>query len=179
VLESMEPVDRIKNMVRHALIATPGVTNRELLSRAREIAPEAVEGLSLQQFHGKYRLPIMRYEMSEESRARIREASAKSRRTRKSKRTRSSTAGPAAKKNRKQRTSRRAISASTAFRSAVRAVLVDFAVTLEKAESRADLVQAMARLDAHVDRIVNLVDSPAEASPADGVAPESNGRPER
>lgn len=173
----MEPVERVKNMVRHALIATPDVTNRELLKRAHEIAPEAVEGLSLQQFHGKYRLPIMRYEMSEESRARIREASAKSRRTRKSKRTRSSTDRPVAKKTRKQGTSRHAISATAAFGAAVRTVMVEFAVTLEKAESRADLVQAMASLDAHVARIVNLVDSTPAASAADGVPPESNGRP--
>jgi hypothetical protein len=154
----MDPVERVKNMVRHTLVLKPDVSNRELLSRAREIAPDAVEGLSLRQFHGKFRLPIVRFEMGPRK--------AKSNGAPKAETAESKTetkAGPAASKPTaapagRKRGRKKAAAATAEIGGAVRDVLIDFAVELEKAESRSELVSVIAGVDAFVKRIVTVAD---------------------
>ncbi|HUF68557.1 MAG TPA: hypothetical protein VMM79_07850 [Longimicrobiales bacterium] len=154
----MDPVERVKNMVRHTLVVKPDVSNRELLARAQEIAPEAVDGLSLRQFHGKYRLPIVRFEMAprkarKNGAAEHADGEAKAG-------TRSSTTAKATPPSTKQKRGRRKTSgAQVEIHGEVRQVLVDFAIELEKAERRSELVGVMAGVDDFVNRIVSVADN--------------------
>lgn len=134
-----DPVDRIKDMVRRSLVTNPDVSNRELYDRAKEIAPELVEGLSLVQFHARYRLPIMRNEMSSRPR-----------------------------ESKVERRPRRRLAPRPAvpIRSQLREVLVRFAVELENASSRSELVKVIGNLDTFIDEIVGI------ARRGEAVAPE-------
>ncbi len=128
----MEPVDRVRDMVRHALVTDPAVTNRELMERARQLAPTAVEGLTLQQFHARFRLPVLRNEMA----------------ARKDK---------GKKKEEPARPRRRATAVVHApLRTSVREIFVRFAVDMESADNRGQLVQVVSGLDACVDEILRL-----------------------
>lgn len=157
----MDSVERVKNMVRHTLVVKPEVTNRELLARAMEIAPDAVEGLSLRQFHGRFRLPIMRFEMGSRRRTKKKEAAAAAAAASPNGKPVAATtaAGVAAETSAKppaktKRSRSKAGAASTAVvDTAVRDILVEFAVELEKAESRSDLVEVMGGVHTFVDRI--------------------------
>jgi len=161
----MDPVERVKNMVRHTLVVKPDVSNQELLDRAKEIAPEAVEGLSLRQFHGRFRLPIVRFEMAprrakKNGAGKSEGGSAKTA----SKEPKSAVSVPVRKRGRK-----RSRSAPVAIDGAVRAVLTEFAVELEKAETRSDLVAVMGGVDGFVKRIVDIAADawgrPSESAP--------------
>lgn len=153
----MDPVDRVRNMVRHTLVAKPDVSNRELFDRAVEIAPSAVDGLSLRQFHARFRLPVIRHEMMRRPRPKKDPAQAQASGS-------APSAGRASKTAKKTRTrkSRRslayagALSETEALRPEVRAALVEFAVQLGDAEQRRDLVRVVAGLDTFVDRILDL-----------------------
>lgn len=136
-----DPNERIMEMVRHALAADPKVTNRELLERARKLAPEAVEGLGLRQFHGRYRLPA----------ARDRSAARR-------------TARPARKKV--EPSVRRAADPGSPARAEVREAFLQFAVELSSAERRADIVRAVARIDTWVERIVTALEKSRSKPPA-------------
>ena len=155
----MDPVERVKNMVRHSLVAKPDVSNRELFARAVEIAPAAVDGLSLRQFHARFRLPVIRHEMIRKPRPKKEPSQTQSQPT--------ASVAPGVrsqKAGRKTRTvkQRRSLayanhySESEAMRPEVRAALVEFAVQLEGAEERRDLVRVIAGMDTFVDRILDL-----------------------
>jgi hypothetical protein len=153
----VDPVERVKNMVRHSLVAKPDVTNRELFDRAMEIAPSAVEGLSLRQFHARFRLPVIRHEMirrprpkkePSQTQAQSSGASAPAR-ANKAKKTRT-------RKSRRSMIGANAAMEAEAMRPDVRAALVEFAVQLEGAEERRDLVRVVAGMDTFVDRILDL-----------------------
>lgn len=163
----MDSVDRVKNMVRHSLIAKPDITNRELLARAREIAPQAVEGLSLRQFHARFRLPIMRHEMGN------RRSASNGVRAKDAAGSRSAEAAAivpaagngdappsAAPKTRRARGSTRSARKTGAdalnVQAAIRDILLEFAVQLEEAETRGALIRAVGGVDAFVDRIAAL-----------------------
>ncbi len=153
----MDSVERVKNMVRHSLIAKPDVTNRELLARAKEIAPQAVEGLSLRQFHARFRLPIMRHEMG----SRRRDANgAKGKRAGGAARAKSGARTGASARSANGGTRKRGASdgppADVRLHGAVREILIEFAVQLEEAESRSALVRAVSGVDTFVERIVAL-----------------------
>ena len=152
----MDSVERVRNMVRHTLVVKPDVTNRELLARAKEIAPDAVEGLTLRQFHGRFRLPIMRFEMGSRRRTKKKEAAPATTSPNGGSGTAATVAvGAEVKAPAKTKRSRsKAGAASTAVVDrAVRDILVEFAVELEKAESRSDLVEVMGGVHTFVDRI--------------------------
>ncbi len=124
---------RIREMVRAAVQEDPGVKNRVLLERAREIDPEAVEGLSLRQFHGKFRLPVAR-----------------------------GLPGAGAKRARRRPRAERGAAAPAEdrgdVRAAVREIFRRFAVQLvAAAESRSEIVRAAARIDEFVDEVVRTV----------------------
>jgi len=153
----VDPVERVKNMVRHSLVAKPDVSNRELFDRALEIAPAAVDGLSLRQFHARFRLPVIRHEMIRKPRPKKEPSQTQP----------TASAAPGArnqKAGRKTRTvkQRRSLayanhySEAEAMRPEVRAALVEFAVQLEGAEQRRDLVRVIAGMDTFVDRILDL-----------------------
>ena len=167
----VDPVDRVKNMVRHSLVASPNVTNRELFDRAKEIAPTAVEGMSLKQFHAKYRLPVTRFEMGTRPRRerKPRSESAANESTAPSNDISNRNGGtrPAAQKKRTRSTSRKASTQAAtngAARGLIRAAIIDFAVELERAEQRSDLIQVVSRLDSIVDRILKITADPGAAS---------------
>ena len=153
----MDPVERVKNMVRHTLVVKPDVSNRELLARAQEIAPEAVDGLSLRQFHGKYRLPIVRFEMA--PRKARKNGAAEHADVEAKAGTRSSTPAKASPSTKQKRGRRKTSGAQVEIHGEVRQVLVDFAVELEKAERRSELVGVMAGVDDFVNRIVSVADN--------------------
>ena len=152
----MDPVERVKNMVRHTLVVKPDVSNRELLSRAKEIAPDAVEGLSLRQFHGKFRLPIVRFEMAPRKAKNNGAPKAESAESRAETKAGPPASKPAAAPSGKKRGRRKAAATTAEIGGAVRDVLIDFAVELEKAESRSELVSVIAGVDAFVKRIVTV-----------------------
>ena len=152
----MDPVDRVKNMVRHALVASPSVTNRELYDRAKEIAPGVVDNLSLKQFHARFRLPITRFEIGARRKpkpATPRASSAPSGSAPAAERRR---VGSTRKTRKPRRTAGAAIESNIIAAPDVRDVLVDFAVALEQAGTRSELIQVMAKIDTYVQRILDL-----------------------
>lgn len=149
----MDPIERVKNMVRHSLVASPNVTNTELLTRAKEIAPQVVEGLSLRQFHAKFRLPIVRHEM-----IRRRPPGEKPKpRTPRTTTTADGTApvvsAPPAPRGRPKR---QPIVADAVAAIEIRKVLFEFAVDLESAEGRRDLIRVAGGVDTYVGRILAI-----------------------
>lgn len=152
----MDPVERVKNMVRHTLVVKPDVSNRELLDRAREIAPDVVDGMTLRQFHGKFRLPIVRFEMTPKRPKKngTADQSAASNGA-KSGTAQEQKAATSQSKPRQKRSRRKTAVTPEAMTGAVRKVLIDFAVELEKAESRSELVSVIAGVDTFVERIVD------------------------
>jgi len=169
----VDPVDRVKNMVRHSLVASPTVTNKELFDRALEIAPAVVEGMSLKQFHAKFRLPITRFEMGSRPRSeRKPRSAARNNGIAASSSDASATIGEAKSAPRKRSRSRRlktngfASPANSATRGLIRTAIIDFVVELERAEQRSDLIQVVSRVDTVVDRILQITtDGTAAAAP--------------
>jgi len=173
----MDSVDRVKNMVRHSLIVKPDITNRELLARAREIAPQAVEGLSLRQFHARFRLPIMRHEMGNRRSAENSGAPRTSAwgRPRQDMAPAPATAAPngdaqqAAAPPPPRRTrgparsARRLKAEAQDIHAAIRGILMEFALQLEEAENRSALIRVVSNVDGFADRIVALT---RDAGPA-------------
>ena len=145
-------------MVRHTLVVKPDVSNRELLSRAKEIAPDAVEGLSLRQFHGKFRLPIVRFEMGPRKAKANGAAKADGSGAKAETKSTAPAAKPAAASTARKRPRRKSAGATVEISGSVRQVLVEFAVELEKAESRSDLVSVMGGVDDYVKRIIGVAD---------------------
>lgn len=132
---------RIREMVRAALQEDPAITNRVLLERAREIDPAAVAGLSMRQFHGRFRLPVARAMSTGTSRKR------QARRSRTP-----SSREPVAAPER------------DAARDALRDVFRRFAVQLASAESRLEIVSAASRIDEYVEEALRtLAPEPAQA----------------
>jgi hypothetical protein len=183
----MDGIQRVKNMVRHSLVVSPKVTNRELFARAQEIAPQAVEGLSLRQFHARFRLPVLLNEMGIK---RARRARSEPRAEGDVAARAPAAARPSAKARKAVRPRRRTDgSLAPGAEAAVREILVEFAVQLEGAESRGDLVRVMGGVNDVVARILNVVRpprsqaevgppaaAPAPAAPSDNVAsPSGNG----
>lgn len=125
----MDPVERVKDLVRHALVTNPKIKNKELLEKAKEVAPEAVDGLSLVQFHARFRLPIMRNEMRK---------------------------SPEDEKEPRRPRRRPAPKPAAVIRADLREILVRFAVELEGATSRSDLVRTVAGLDSYVDEVLKV-----------------------
>lgn len=171
----MDAVQRVKNMVRHSLIASPGVTNKELYARAHEIAPQAVEGLSLRQFHARFRLPVMVHEMGPR---RKRKPKSVNRSAQVDSGSQGGAAAGAVARPRKPRRSRagKAAEPTAALQSEVREVLVEFAVRLEKAESRSDLVRVVGGVDEVAARILRIVQGDAARAPADRKKTEPESR---
>ncbi|MGD8279128.1 MAG: hypothetical protein PVH00_13915, partial [Gemmatimonadota bacterium] len=157
----MDAIQRVRNMVRHSLVVKPDVRNEELLDRAREIAPEVVKDLSIRQFHAKFRLPVLRHEMGRKKRQQ-RDAH------------RSDAGGSTAGANATRKSSRKGTARTTRSRSraraersaSVREVLVEFAMELEKAESRTELVRVMGDVDRWTARILEAVQPPGSAASA-------------
>jgi hypothetical protein len=183
----MDGIQRVKNMVRHSLVVSPKVTNRELFARAQEIAPQAVEGLSLRQFHARFRLPVLLNEMGVK---RARRARSEPRAEGEVAARPLAIARPSAKARKAVRPRRRADgSPAPGAEAAVREILVEFAVQLEGAQSRGDLVRVMGGVNDVVARILNVVQpprsqaaveqpaaAPAPASPSgNAAAPSGNG----
>jgi len=170
----MDGVQRVKNMVRHSLVVSPKVTNRELFARAQEIAPQAVEGLSLRQFHARFRLPVLLNEMGVRRARRARPEPGQEGEVV----ARSPAAARSSARTRKARRPRRpGGSPAPGAEAAVREILVEFAVQLEGAESRGDLVRVMGGVNDVVARILNVVQPPrsqaAVEQPAAAPAPAS------
>lgn len=153
----MDPVERVKNMVRHSLVASPNVSNTELLERAKEIAPQAVDGLSLRQFHAKFRLPIVRHEMirrrppGERPKPRPKPTPAAPSLDAPPEATVDTTAEPRAPKRQREQKQPDALAAT-----GIRRVLLEFAVDLEKAEGRGDLIRVAGDIDTYVGRILEI-----------------------
>lgn len=126
-------MERIFNMVRAALVANPKVKNKDLMARAREIDPAAMNGMTGPQFHAKFRLAV--------SRERAKRNGTTKPRTRKPKM-------PLAEA--KSTRSRKAGNLDH-----VRSTLIEFAVAVQAAESRSDLVKVIAGVDSWAERIVS------------------------
>ncbi|MCI0434376.1 MAG: hypothetical protein L0271_12170 [Gemmatimonadetes bacterium] len=165
----MDSVDRVKNMVRRSLIVKPDITNKELLERAREIAPQAVEGLSLRQFHARYRLPILRHEIGERRRRsngdragqRVARSTSKSDGAAPSAAEASTPAASSSSPNglpdTRTRSRRKTAQPETrALENAIREVLIEFAIQLGEAESRGALVRVIGGVDTVVTRLAAI-----------------------
>ena len=133
--ESDGPDARVLAMVRAAIIANPRVKNAELLKRAKEIAPAAMEGLEPRQFHARYRLAVSRERARKNGTIRTRRPRA---------------AKPAAGRTRGE--PRRQAVLGNERR--IRSILIDFAQEIAGAESRADLIKVMANVDKWAAKIM-------------------------
>jgi len=166
----MDAVERVRNMVRHSLVVSPNVKNKELFDRAQEIAPEAVQGLTIQQFHAKFRLPVLRNEMG-------RKTSRPSHSGRRSGAADSENAGASSPRKRTARSTRRGRAAApSGQQTAVREVLVAFAMELEKAESRSDLIRVMGDVDDWAVRVLDAAQGSRTRRIAAEPKAETNGR---
>lgn len=123
---------RIREMVRSAMEADPAIKNRVLLDRARQIDADAVDGLSLRQFHARFRLPVTRTLSGGSSRTKPRKRASRPRRKQES-------------------------LPGQAKRDAIRDVFRRFAVQLAHAESRSEIVRAVARIDEFVEDVVRAL----------------------
>jgi hypothetical protein len=139
-----DQVERVRDLVRRALVTDPNVTNKELFERAKEVAPEAVKDLTLLQFHARFRLPIIRNEMGPRERK------------------------PGERPSRRPRR-RPAPRPAGSIRADLRELLVKFAVDLESASNRSELIRVVANVDKVIDDILALtrrVELPEPAPPA-------------
>jgi hypothetical protein len=127
-----DQVERVRDLVRRALVTNPSVTNKELYERAMEVAPEAVKDLTLLQFHARFRLPIIRNEMVHRPDRKPGDRPARRPRRRPAPR-------PAG-----------------SMRADLRDLLVRFAVELESAGNRTDLIRVVAGMDKVIDEILAL-----------------------
>lgn len=120
----------VMEMVAQELERDPGISVDALFEKAKAVDP-AIGDLSLRQFNARYPLPIKRRK-SQSNRPR---------------------------KPRKQPPAGRAAGSATSKKAArgsprdeVRRVFLDFAGDLARAESRASIVEVVARVDEYVDR---------------------------
>ena len=127
----------VMEFVETTLEANPGIANADLFARVREIDPSVAE-LSPRQFHAKYPLQV---------KARLARAAAPEPKTPPQPEipTAEETATPEAP------------SAGAGDPRAVRRLLFDLAKKLAKAESQADTIEVMARLDDYVAEIIEAV----------------------
>ncbi|WP_420438320.1 hypothetical protein [Candidatus Palauibacter sp.] len=124
----------LMEFVERTLEANPGVANADLFARAREIDPSVAE-LSARQFHAKYPLQV---------KARLARAAAPKPKT---------PPEPEVPES-EESTAPEAPSAVAGDPLAVRRLLLDLAKELANAESKADVIEVMARLDDHVAKIM-------------------------
>ena len=124
----------VMEYVERTLEANPGVTNADLFAGAREIDPSVGE-LTARQFHAKYPLQV---------KARLAKAAAPKPKTPLEPEV------PAAE----EATAPEEPSAEAGDPVAVRRLLVDLAKELASAESKAEVIEVMARLDEYVAEIM-------------------------
>jgi hypothetical protein len=129
----------VMELVAQELERDPGISVEALFDRAKTLDPQIGE-LSLRQFHARYPLPIKR-----------RKSQGKGKRARKPRKSGSTSraATPAATPGKARKGAR---AADVTPRDAVRRVFLDFAGDLARAESRASIVEVIARVDEYVDR---------------------------
>jgi hypothetical protein len=148
-----DQVERVRDLVRRALVTDPNVTNKVLFERAREVAPEVVKDLSLLQFHARFRLPIIRNEMAPRERK------------------------PGERPSRRPRR-RPAPRPAGSIRADLRELLVKFAVDLEAASNRSELIRVVANVDKVIDDILALTRRSELPEPARAAAVEPEPVPE-
>ena len=129
----------VMEFVERALEVDPGISNADLFAGAREIDPSVAE-LSARQFHAKYPLQV---------KARLAKAAATARE-----------APPQPEAPPVEETAAAdAPSAGTGDPAAVRRLLLDLAKELANAETQADTIEVMARLDDYVAAIMEAAQS--------------------
>jgi hypothetical protein len=144
----------VKQKVRELIGKYPTVRSQQLYDLAVRMHPELEEG-GLRSFHARYVLPIKR----EVARAEGRGSQQRPRKTAPQRRGRRQGAG-AAEEEREAVTPAAAVDMSQA-RGRVRAVLMRLSRQLVNAETRADVVDVLARMEEVVDEIMEAA-QPAE-----------------
>ncbi len=128
------PVDKVMQFVERELAKNPTISNEALFEGAKKIN-RAVAKLSPRQFHAKYPLQVKRRNGS------ARKAKKGKRRAR-------------AKASARPRATRRAPAAREGNAEGVRRVLMRFAKDLTEADSQAETIDVLARLDRYVADIM-------------------------
>lgn len=144
---------RVTDRVRQELEERPDATTQELLAAAREVDPEAVEGLSARQFNAGYVVPLKRSRGGSGAAPKKRKSKQGAGRGRGKK---TATEAPPAKTGRRGAKAKAAGGAEGqgGEREAVRSILLQFAQDFSKAESRWQIVGVMSDVDRYVDRIL-------------------------
>lgn len=124
---------QVMEMVAKELEKDPEARADALFEKAREIDP-SIGDLSLRQFHARYPLPLKRKRSAGKGRKRRA-------------RTRGKAAAPQVRKSTPARP-------KGAPRDEVRRVFLEFASDLARAESRASIVDVLAKVDEYVDRAI-------------------------
>lgn len=124
---------QVMEMVAKELEKDPEAKADSLFEKARKIDP-SIGDLSLRQFHARYPLPLKRKRSAGKGRARRPRSRAKS-------------APPAKQKSAPARR-------QGAPRDEVRRIFLEFASDLARAESRASIVDVLAKVDDYVDRVI-------------------------
>lgn len=124
---------QVMEMVAKELEKDPEARADALFEKAREIDP-SIGDLSLRQFHARYPLPLKRKRSAGKGRKRRA-------------RTRGKAVAPQARKSTQA-------PPKGAPRDEVRRVFLEFASDLARAESRASIVDVLAKVDEYVDRAI-------------------------
>ncbi|MEX2582415.1 MAG: hypothetical protein WD766_04035 [Gemmatimonadota bacterium] len=132
--------EKVFERVRDELTKNPKLGSRELYELGQEV-DKGVANDSLQQFHARYVLPVKREQSAARGGGRRRGGRKGSRKA--SARAEAATKGASGKRAAK----------GGAERDRVRSVLLDFARDFADAESRAEIVQVLSRIDDYVERI--------------------------
>lgn len=141
---------KVFDRVRQELTKNTSLGSRDLYEIAKKV-DEAIGGETLQQFHARYVLPLRREQSGGRSGGTTSGAAKKTRRGTRRK------AGEDARPIKQRRVSKALRSAQAAMqeRQKARAVLLRFAQEFATAETKAEIIKVMGRLDDYVEQLVS------------------------
>jgi hypothetical protein len=141
---------KVFDRVRQELTKNTSLGSRDLYEIAKKV-DEAIGGETLQQFHARYVLPLRREQSGGRSGGTTSGAAKKTRRGTRRK------AGEDARPVKQRRVSKALRSAQAAMqeRQKARAVLLRFAQEFAMAETKAEIIKVMGRLDDYVEQLVS------------------------
>jgi|SRR5690606_34095982 len=137
-----ETHEKIMKMVEDEIRKNPDVTTDELMQKAAAI-DESIAALEKRVFHARYPLQVRRRLAPPRER---KPAARAARRT--------GAAKPARSRRRPAAAQAPEPAGTTADRSAIRSVLLDFARAVAAAEGKADVVDVIGGVDRYVDRVI-------------------------
>jgi hypothetical protein len=140
-----KPNPKILAMVRREVQKNPDISNSVLLDKAVSI-DRSLRKLNARQFHGTYRLTVARELAPPKRRARKKKPEIAARP--------SGRDGRRAEPQRVAAPPKQSRSEANSAHTAVRSILLNFAKEIATAETKTDLVNALASIDGYVTRVI-------------------------